>query len=73
MTGTDPTVAIRLNGEARFVSRGDTIALLLEELGLAGMRLAVERNQRVVPQAEHASARLQDGDEIEVVTFVGGG
>jgi thiamine biosynthesis protein ThiS len=35
--------------------------------------VAVEHNLRVVPRAEHASLRLNHGDRLEIVTFVGGG
>ncbi|PYQ55785.1 MAG: thiamine biosynthesis protein ThiS [Acidobacteria bacterium] len=41
--------------------------------GLAGRPVAVEHNRRVVPRAEHASVRLNHGDTLEIVTFVGGG
>jgi sulfur carrier protein len=35
--------------------------------------VAVERNQEVVPRAEHAATRLDEGDSLEIVHFVGGG
>ena len=46
---------------------------LLEALGLAGRRVAVERNKSIVPRAEHANTSIQEGDVIEIVSFVGGG
>ena len=46
---------------------------LLRQLALDSGRVAVERNRRVVPRAEHARETLADGDDLEVVTFVGGG
>ncbi|HEX2687278.1 MAG TPA: sulfur carrier protein ThiS [Kofleriaceae bacterium] len=49
------------------------MAGLIEELGLAGKPVAVERNRDVVPRALHASTVLAAGDRLEVVTFVGGG
>ncbi len=52
---------------------GATVAKLLERLGLQRERVAVERNRDIVPRAEHAATRLREGDDIEVVHFVGGG
>ena len=64
---------IRLNGEARRVSDGVSLADLLAELGLGGRRVAVERNRDIVPRASFARTFLEQGDVIEVVQFVGGG
>ena len=50
-----------------------SIAQLLEKRGLAGKRLAVERNGSIVPRSLHASTRLVEGDRIEIVVAVGGG
>ena len=62
-----------MNGESRTLPTGATIADLLRELALDKGRIAVEHNRRVVPRAEHAAARLNHGDAVEIVTFVGGG
>ncbi|HEY8429524.1 MAG TPA: sulfur carrier protein ThiS [Sandaracinaceae bacterium] len=64
---------IEVNGEPREVAPGTTIAALLEQLGLGGVLVAVERNQDVVPRAEHARTTIADGDRLEIVQFVGGG
>ncbi len=64
---------VTLNGEARELREGSTVADLLRELALAEARVAVELNQRIVPSAARASASLAEGDRLEVVTFVGGG
>ncbi|MEQ9661409.1 MAG: sulfur carrier protein ThiS [Parasphingopyxis sp.] len=70
----DGTISIRVNGEHRRVHRGLTIAQLAsEELGLDPAKLAVERNLEVVPRSTHDSVEVQDGDELEIVHFVGGG
>lgn len=66
-------LVITVNGEARQVAAGTTVADLLGELGLADRRVAIERNREVVPRATHASVRLAEGDCLEIVTFVGGG
>jgi thiamine biosynthesis protein ThiS len=68
-----PGITIAVNGESRQVPSGSTISDLLRLLALDHARLAVEHNRRVVPRAEHAAARLNHGDAVEIVTFVGGG
>jgi thiamine biosynthesis protein ThiS len=66
-------ITVSVNGEARQVPAGSTISDLLRTLALDNARLAVEHNRRVIPRAEHSAARLEDGDAVEIVTFVGGG
>ena len=66
-----PTIV--LNGESRPIQPGQTVAALIAELGLDRRQVAVERNREVVPRAEHERTALADGDQLEVVTFVGGG
>jgi sulfur carrier protein len=66
-----PTIV--LNGEARQLGAERTVSDLLRELGLDSRQVAVERNHEVVPRAEHGSTVLAEGDQLEVVTFVGGG
>lgn len=62
-----------VNGEAREVTEGASVAQLLRALGLAAGRVAVEHNGRLVRREEHESTALAEGDRIEVVTLVGGG
>ena len=64
---------ISLNGEARQVADGSTVADLLRELKLEAARVAVERNRVIVPGRARAAERLAEGDRLEIVTFVGGG
>lgn len=64
---------IQLNGEARDLAPGLTVAQLVDSLGLAGRRIAVERNEEIVPKSEHDATRLADGDRIEIVHAIGGG
>ncbi len=70
---TTPPLRLRVNGEAVACAGGATLVDLLRQLDLDGRRVAVERNREVVPRAEHARCALADGDEIEIVAFVGGG
>ncbi len=64
---------IRLNGQSHEAPDGATLADLLRELGLVDRPAAAEVNRKLVPKAEHASRRLTEGDEVELVTLVGGG
>ena len=67
------TVAFSLNGESREAPAGTLLLDLLRELGVDAGRIALERNREVVPRAEHPEVRIEDGDEFEIVQFVGGG
>ena len=73
MLSPGPVPAIVVNGKPRTVPDGTTVAGLLAELGLRPEQVAVERNRAIVPRAEHARTRLDEGDRLEIVTFVGGG
>jgi thiamine biosynthesis protein ThiS len=64
---------VRVNGEERNLPPGTNITGLLQLLNIATPRVAVERNKEIVPKARYADTRLVDGDELEVVEFVGGG
>jgi sulfur carrier protein len=66
-------ITIVVNGETHRLDTPLTFAALLEQLGLAGRRVALERNGRIVPRSEHAQACVADGDRIEIVVAVGGG
>lgn len=69
----DAGVTVRVNGERRTVARGLTLSGLLEELGVDARRVAVERNRQVVPRDRRDEVELEEGDEVEIVQFVGGG
>ena len=66
-------ITVTLNGAPRELPGALTFAQLLDELDLAGRRIAVERNGEIVPRSTFAAERLCDGDRIEVVVAVGGG
>ncbi len=69
----DEAIEIVVNGAAKKIARGTTVAGLILELGLGERRVAVERNREVIPRDRHASCELEAGDRLELVTFVGGG
>jgi thiamine biosynthesis protein ThiS len=64
---------IVLNGRETAVSEGATIAALLGSLELPALRVAVERNREVVPRDLYPVVKLEEGDRVEIVRFVGGG
>lgn len=66
-------IRVTLNGAPKEFPAPLTFTQLLDELALAGRRLAVERNGEIVPRSRFGEARLADGDKIEVVMAVGGG
>jgi thiazole synthase len=70
---TAETVSIRVNGAHRRVPAGLSVAELALELGLEPSRVAVERNLEIVPRSTLADVEVEDGDDYEIVTFVGGG
>jgi len=66
-------VKITLNGEAREVPEGLTVEGLLGEIGLKEPMVATEVNLEIVVRADRAGKTLREGDQVEVVSFVGGG
>jgi len=66
-------VTIRLNGDPFDLAEPVSVSVLLEQLAIDARRVAVERNQLVVKKAAYDSTVVTDGDEIEIVNFVGGG
>ena len=66
-------IRVTLNGAPREFAAPLTFSQLLDELALAGQRLAVERNGEIVPRSRFGDARLADGDRVEVVMAVAGG
>ena len=64
---------IILNGESREVEDAIGLGRLLESLELRPEHVAVEVNRELIPRAQHAAHTLCEGDQLEVVTLVGGG
>ena len=64
---------ISVNGEPRELAGGETVSQLLETLQVVPERVVVELNLTVLKRAELAGAVLKDGDQVEIVQFVGGG
>ncbi len=64
---------ITVNGQQQEAGEVQTVAELVEQMGLGNAAVAVEVNREVVPKRAHAETTLKEGDEVEVVTLVGGG
>lgn len=64
---------ICVNGEPRAVRDSETLAGLVEELGLVGKRIAVEVNREIVPHGGYDAVTLREGDRVEIVHAIGGG
>ena len=66
-------IFLHINGERAELGQPMTIAALLEERGLVGKRVAVERNGEIVPRSQHPIVAVEADDRIEIVVAVGGG
>ncbi|HYH00809.1 MAG TPA: sulfur carrier protein ThiS [Terriglobales bacterium] len=64
---------LHINGEHREVPQVESLAALVEQLGMKADRLAIELNREIVPRSNWGSTPLKDGDSLEIVHFVGGG
>jgi sulfur carrier protein len=66
-------IQVTVNGaQHRFEAPLD-VAALLQELAMAGKKVAVERNGEIVPRSLHPNTMIENGDELEIVVAVGGG
>ncbi len=65
--------SVRVNGEPHALPSGGTVQALVEELGLAGRKIAVAVDRVVVPRTRLAETRLVGGEQIEILEAVGGG
>lgn len=66
-------IEIILNGAPRLLDGPLSVAAFLALEGLAGKRLAVEKNGEIVPKSQHATTFIEAGDRLEIVVAVGGG
>jgi thiazole synthase len=72
-TAHKATISISVNSEPRSVPAGSCVVEMLESLGLNPRKVAVERNLEVVPRSSLADIIVTEGDQFEIVHFVGGG
>jgi thiamine biosynthesis protein ThiS len=66
-------ITVKVNGIATECPHGSSVDALLRQLQLPLDRVAVERNRRIVRRDEREAVTIEEGDVVEVVTFVGGG
>ena len=64
---------LTINGKEQIFDAPLTLAQLIEQLGMKGDRVAVELNRDIVSRPQWSDTALKDGDELEIVHFVGGG
>jgi thiamine biosynthesis protein ThiS len=67
------TIQILVNGEARAWRRGATVADLLQDLEITIERVAVELNLEILDRASFPRRPLEEGDRVEILSFIGGG
>lgn len=63
---------ITVNGDSRELPEGETVRALVERYNLTVEKVAIELNRRLLRSEKYDTA-LQNGDQVEIVTFVGGG
>lgn len=66
-------ISIMLNGAAQKLAPETSLDTLVAGLGRDPRGIAIERNGEIVPKSEHGTTTLQNGDQVEIVQFVGGG
>jgi len=64
---------INLNGEIIEFSEEINLLSLLEEIGFDSKKVAVELNLEIVPKSSYKLTKLKEGDNVEIVHFIGGG
>lgn len=64
---------IKINGAAHEVDQSITVSALIDRLGWDARKIAIERNLEIVPKSTHSTTTLEEGDQLEIVNFVGGG
>jgi sulfur carrier protein len=64
---------VKINGKAEEIQNAGNIAELLLRKGLSRERVVVEHNCRIIPKEQLQAAVLNDNDNVEIVSFVGGG
>ncbi len=66
-------IEVTVNGEQRSVPSGLTLRGFLELMELDGRKVAVERNLEIAPRSQYDAIKINAGDRLEIVQFVGGG
>lgn len=64
---------VKINGKQEAIEKKINLLELAASKNLSPERIVIERNQRIVPKNEWKSVILEENDEIELVSFLGGG
>jgi len=64
---------IFLNGEQKQIPDNINMAILIEQLGFVGKRIAIEVNEELVPRSTYPDYSIKPHDKIEIVHAIGGG
>jgi len=64
---------IRLNGDERRITQDLTVSALLQELDILPDRVVVEVNMEVLEKQDIGHRVLKEGDQVEIMNFIGGG
>jgi len=72
LRNSNEAMTLTINGEAR-TTAARTLTDLISELGMNPDRVAIELNREIVPRDRWPQTTLQEGDQLEIVHFVGGG
>jgi thiamine biosynthesis protein ThiS len=64
---------ITLNGEQIILDKQINISNLLDKYSLDKRKIAVEKNLEIVPQSSFEAVEVNEGDNIEIIHFIGGG
>jgi len=66
-------ITIVVNGDEKNIEDQTTISKFLIDIGIEPTKVAVERNRFIVPKSTYEEVALENGDELEIVHFIGGG
>jgi thiamine biosynthesis protein ThiS len=67
------SIKIQVNGEQRAIPVGMTVGQLLRDLQIGPERVAIELNLQIIDRREFDQRMLQEGDRVEIISFIGGG
>ncbi len=70
---SSPKIQCHVNGESHSFDHALTVGALVINLALDMRKVAIERNREIVPRTQYEHTMIQDGDQIEIVQFIGGG
>jgi sulfur carrier protein len=71
--GANPEITVKINGDLKKVPSELSVSGLLDHFGIRKTTAIVEHNRKVIDRARYEKAVVSDGDELEIVRFVGGG